>query len=363
MRILHLAYEDFRAPGSGGGAVRTREIGRRLAARHQITAVVTGYPGARPRVEDGVRWVPVGSSLGGRAARLRYFAALRHQVLRSPHDLVVEDFGAPFSAGFAPLYTRRPVVASVQWLFAEEMRRKYRLPFDWVERRALPLYQRFVVMSRWLGDEVRERAPGARIACIANGVDDEAFTTRPAPPQHFLFVGRLDVVQKGVDLLLEAYADARRRCDGLPPLLLAGDGPDEARVRRDVAHRGLTPDVRLLGRVDGPEKYELMASAYAVLMPSRWESFGIVAAEAMAVGVPLVAFDVGPLGEVCGEHAVLVEPFDVERYAGEIVAAAASGGDRQSAGARKRWAHRFDWDAIADEQEAVYEAALAEAPA
>src|SRR5919107_3927405 len=134
MRILHLAYEDPAQPGSGGGSVRTREINSRLARRHQITAVVAGYPGARPRVEGGVRWIPLGTHSGTKLDRLIYFAGLGLAIRRYPHDLLVEDFGAPFSVGLGPLWTRRPVIASVQWLFANEMRQKYGLPFDLAER-------------------------------------------------------------------------------------------------------------------------------------------------------------------------------------------------------------------------------------
>ncbi len=84
MRILHLAYEDPRQPGSGGGAVRTREINRRLAADHTITAVVAAYPGARPRDEDGVHWLPIGLRTGTKLDQLAYFSRLRAAVRRSP---------------------------------------------------------------------------------------------------------------------------------------------------------------------------------------------------------------------------------------------------------------------------------------
>lgn len=60
MRILHLAYEDPRQPGSDGGSVRTREINRRLAHDHEITAIVTAFPGARERIEHYIRWIPIG---------------------------------------------------------------------------------------------------------------------------------------------------------------------------------------------------------------------------------------------------------------------------------------------------------------
>jgi hypothetical protein len=63
-------------PGSGGGSIRAREINRRLGGRHDITALVAGYPGAKPRLEDGVRWVPIGTRTGAKIDRLAYFALL-----------------------------------------------------------------------------------------------------------------------------------------------------------------------------------------------------------------------------------------------------------------------------------------------
>src|SRR5918997_2143896 len=170
MRILHLAYEDPLQPVSGGGSVRVREINRRLAERHEITNLVAAYPGAEPRVEDGVRWVPIGARTRKKIAQLSYFALLGREVARRPHDLVVEEFGAPFSTGFSPLFTKKPVVASVQWLFASQMREKYRLPFDEVEGYGLRFYSDFIAVSDWLARDLRARRPGAHVETIPNGV-------------------------------------------------------------------------------------------------------------------------------------------------------------------------------------------------
>src|SRR5438105_7396065 len=95
LRILHLAFDDHRRPGSGGGAIRNREINRRLALRHDITAVTVSYRGSRERVEDGVRYVPVGLALGYYGSILTYFAALPLVIWKHPSDLLVEDFAAP----------------------------------------------------------------------------------------------------------------------------------------------------------------------------------------------------------------------------------------------------------------------------
>lgn len=366
MRILHLAYEDPKQPGSGGGAVRTREINRRLSGRHEITALVAGYPGAVSRIEDGIRWVPVGSRTGTKADRLAYFAVLGPEIARRRYDLLVEDFGAPFSVGFAPLFTRKPVVACVQWLGGAHMRQKYRLPFDRVERFGLRYYHDFVAVSGWLADEIRARRPGAAIETIPNGIEELAFDAESTERTCLVFVGRLDVYHKGLDLLVEAMARLETLLGGrTPPLKIIGDGPDRRAVETLVAQSGARHLVEFLGRVEGAEKYRLMANAHAVLMPSRFETFGMVAVESQAVGTPVVAFDIGPLAEVAGGGgARLVPPFDVETFAHEVanlVGNPAFVEELRQSG--RCWARRYDWDRLATLQEEHYVRVLARAAA
>ncbi len=362
MRILHLAFEDPQRPGSGGGSVRTREINRRLGARHEITAVVAGYPGATPRVEDDVRWLPIGTRTGTKRDLLAYFALLGSVIRRHPHDLLVEDFGAPFSVGFAPLYTRRPVVASVQWLFAREKRAEYGIPFDWVEQAGLRLYADFIAVSPWLADTLRARRPGATIETIPNGVEDSAFAIEPSAPRHLLFLGRLESGHKGCDLLIESIARARDALgERMPPLVVVGDGPDRQAVEQHARRLGLGHLVEFRGRVDGIDKYRLTAGAYAVLMPSRYETFGMVAIESIAAGVPLIAFDVGPLSALAGVGgARLVPPFDLDAFAQEIVTAVLHYDDLvRHAPLGRRWARAYNWDRIALQQEDHYRRAVA----
>jgi glycosyltransferase involved in cell wall biosynthesis len=341
--------------------VRTREIHSRLSARHEITAVVAAYPTARQRVEGGIHWTPVGTRTGTALDRLSYFARVGAMVRSVPHDLVVEDFSAPFGPAFAPSFTDRPVVASVQWLFAGQMTRKYGVPFHLVEQAGLKHYDRFIAVSQWTADEIHRRRPGATVHVIPNGLDRAAFETHAANPRHLLFIGRLDVQQKGCDLLIDAYARAGALLgNALPPLVVVGDGPDEDVIRRRASEKGVLHRIEFRGRVEGAAKYHAIAGSYAVLMPSRFETFGMVAAEAMAAGAPVVAFDVGPLPDVAGPGgARLVPAFDLDAFAQEIVALSTSVGlrDRLRESGRE-WVRRYDWDDLALAQERVYEQAL-----
>jgi glycosyltransferase involved in cell wall biosynthesis len=357
VRILHLAYEDPHQPGSGGGSIRNREINRRLGTRHDIIALVAGYPGAEERLEGRVRWVPLGLRTGTYLDRLSYFTLAGLTARRIAHDLLVEDFGAPFSVACSPLFTSRPVIAHVQWLFADQMQTKYHLPFPLIERAGLRLYHDFIAVSGWLADQLRSHRPEATVTTIPNGVEPEAFMVKPAPPRHLLFIGRLDVAQKGADLLLQSMSRARERLgSACPPLFIIGDGPDRSLLEKQIQTLGLDEIVRFCGRVTGPPKYQMMAEAYAVLMPSRFETFGMVAAETLAAGLPLIAFDVGPLAEVTGGIGVqLIPPFDSEAFAAAIVDCVRHPDWRTADyAARRRWAQHYDWDTIANLQETHY---------
>jgi glycosyltransferase involved in cell wall biosynthesis len=76
----------------------------------------------------------------------------------------------------------------------------------------------------------------------------------------------------------------------VPPLVIVGDGPDRKVMERLAKESGVSHLVEFRGRIEGAEKYRLMPGAHAVLMPSRRETFGLVAIESLAAaGAPLVA--------------------------------------------------------------------------
>ena len=358
MKILHLAYEDHAQPGSGGGSLRTHEINRRLAAKgHDITVVAAGYPGAQDRTEDGVKYMHVG---GGktRARAFSYFARLPKIVRGSDADLIVEDFGAPISTIGTPRFTDTPVVAMVQWMFAKEMAAKFRLPFHLVENWGIKAHRRFIAVSADLADAIRARRLGAHVDVVGNGVDQAAFAavgdpgrfSHPGAP--LVFLGRLDNEQKGLDVLIEALAHIPGR-----RLLIAGDGPDETRLRRLADTLGVTARISWLGRVGGDAKYRLLATAALAVIPSRWETFGIVAIEALAAGTPVVGSDIDCLRDVIPDGAGWrVPPSNPTALAAAVNQALDDPARlvRHSAAGRA-FARRFNWDDLADQQDAVYE--------
>ena len=358
LRILHLAFDDHRRPGSGGGAVRNREINRRLAQRHEVTAVTVSYPGSRERVEDGVRYIPAGLPLGYYGSILTYFAALPFVIWSHRSDLLVEDFAAPFGSWLVPLLTRRPVVAHVQWLSAVEKSKQYHLPFHLTERWGVRLHRVMVAVSEGVGERLRAMNRRAEVVVLPNGVDEYARRVPERRRRDVLYLGRLEMNGKGLDLMLDAFQRVARRTEAR--LLIAGDGPDAEALSLLARRLGIEDRIELLGRVAGTDRFDLLGSAQVVACPSRYESFGMVALEAMACATPVVAFDIPCQREILADDcSVTVPAFDVAAFAEALRALLADPERCREIGERARSRSRFfDWEEIAARQELVYAAAV-----
>jgi glycogen(starch) synthase len=370
LKVLHLGFEDPAMPGAGGGSLRTHEINRRLVADGMdVTVLTTHYPGCLDRIQDGVRYVHVGRGpSGSRMSRLLGYVlglpgAVRRHVRRSDADLVVEDFFAPFSSMAAPLWTRRPTIGVVQWLQAREKSRQYHLPLHLLERFGVRRHRRLVSVSHDTGAQLRELNPALEVEVIGNGVDPALFDQPQRVGRDVVFIGRLEFAGKGLDLLLASWARAHERVDG--QLVIAGGGHDEERVRREVTRLGLDDRVRFVGWVGGEEKARLLAGARVVVIPSRMETFGIVAVEGSAAATPVVAFAIPSLREVVPPGAgFAVAPFDVAAYAERLVQLSADPELALAMGAEgRRFAAGYDWDALAARQGELYRASAIEVAA
>ncbi|WP_165070083.1 glycosyltransferase family 4 protein [Marisediminicola senii] len=361
-RILHLGYEDPRKPGAGGGSVRTDEINTRLARDFDIVVACARFEGCEPYTKDGVRYVHLGIGSGRDLSAATYFAAQWAAVRRYAPDLVVEDFGAPISTWGLPRTTSVPVVGVVQWLFAAEKSRQYHLPFDRIERFGLAAHRTLIAVSDDLGSRLRERNPRADVHVVPNALPPQAFATpHDGPRDGIRYLGRIEDAQKGLSLLLRAYATAAAAPGGIAQdVLVAGEGPDRASLEALAVDLGIADRVRFVGPVAPADRFAWLAAAELVAMPSRYETFGMVAAESMAAHTPVVAFDIDCLRNlVTDDTGRRVAAFDVEAYASALRELGADATLRSSLGTRGAAdvAH-LTWDNAAEHQGGIYRAAM-----
>ena len=123
--------------------------------------------------------------------------------------------------------------------------------------------------------------------------------------------------EKGHDTLLDAWS---RVVDRVPSAILelVGGGPLERSLRRKANELGIDSSVRFMGPVD--DVWPLLAHAHVFVLPSLHEPFGIVAVEAMAAGLPVIASNVGGLREFidAGVNGVLVPAGDARALSAEL---------------------------------------------
>nr|WP_246221578.1 glycosyltransferase family 4 protein [Phytoactinopolyspora mesophila] len=165
-----------------------------------------------------------------------------------------------------------------------------------------------------------------------------------------LAVGRL-APQKDYDTLLAAAALWQQR-EPRPLLVVAGDGPEMDRLRRDADNARI--DVLFLGRRD--DVPDLLAAADTYVITSTWEARALVVQEAMRAGVPVVATAVGGLPELVGDDAKLVppgEPAAVASAVTKLLDEPELGRELAERG-RQRAAHWPDEDATAAQLAAIY---------
>lgn len=341
MRILFLNYEY--PPLGGGGGVVMAALARELARRHTVTVMTSGALGLpADNIEGGVRVVRVPVffrkelAVANFASMLAYLpmAGLRGLGLRRSggFDVINTHFvvpTGPVGHALSRLY-RVPNVLSLHggdlydpskgssphrhaWL---------RMPIRRLLQRADALVGQSRNTLQHVVDiyQVRrdmqliplgiERPPAIPSAARSDfGLPDDAFV--------MVTVGRMVARKATVQLVRALHASARPSAH----LLILGDGPDVAAVRKAAADAGLAARVHLLGQVSEERKHQALSVADIFVSASQHEGFGLVFLEAMAHGLPVVCYDHGGQTDflVDGETGFVVPLNDLERFTRGIV--------------------------------------------
>jgi glycogen(starch) synthase len=251
-------------------------------------------------------------------------------------------------------------VHSAEWWLAQRadtvitcsaaMRAEVAELFD-VDPGAIVVLHNGIAPRRWRANAARVRAVRERYA--------------PGEAPVLLYFGRLEY-EKGVHDLIAALPRIRRVHRGTR-LLVAGTGTAHDQLVAAVETHRVRRNVTFTGHLPDPDLAALLRAVDAVVLPSRYEPFGIVALEAAAAGAPLVASTAGGLGEVVvdGETGVSFAPGDVAGLATAVGAVLAdpAAAARRARAARKRLGSAFEWSRIAADTASVYAAATSGGPA
>ena len=301
-----------------------------LSARgHDVTLVARGESTARVRV---VPYRRLDSSAG--SALINAFDIAR--AVRRHRPDVIHSFGRLASL-VAVFPTRLPKIMSYQ---------REITPRSIVWGRRLSRGRlTFTACSHHMVDGVRHLAPWR---VIYNAVDVGRYRLAPVVSSDapLVFLGRIEAI-KGPHLAIDIARRSGRR------LVLAGNVPDEHRGFFDEKIRPLIDGYRVeyIGPVDDGQKSELLSSASALLMPILWEEpFGIVMAEALACGTPVIGLRRGAVPEVVEEA---VTGF-VRDSPDELVEAVAAVGTLDRVACRRAAERRFSPEILVDAHEVLY---------
>ena len=203
---------------------------------------------------------------------------------------------------------------------------------------------------------------------IPNGVDNAALCRdieAPSRYSDFVYLGRLAVLQKGLDFLIQGYAKARAKVPDLPRLVLAGpDFRGGLGQLTDLARRlSIADKVVFRSAVFGDQKWQLLSQARLFVHTSRWEGMPFALLEAMSVGRPVFVTPGSNMAEyVRKAGAGIVVDCDVDSIAEGLERAAGlteENLDIMGRCSRSMMVAKFSWQTIAGELSREYRIAVA----
>jgi glycosyltransferase involved in cell wall biosynthesis len=365
VRILVLNWQDSANPQAGGAELHLQQIFSRIVARgHGVDLLCSGWANVPARTTlDGIDIYRVGTRHTYPFLAKRFYS--RH-LARNDYDVVIEDLNkVPL---YTPMWDTRKLVALVHHLFGGTVFREASPPLAaavWLSEQPLGMLYRkvpFQAVSQSTADDlVRRGIPRNSIRVIYNGVDSQRLTPdaseRAAQPV-FVYLGRLKKYKR-VDTVIRAFASLNLDESTLE---IAGTGDYRAQLEGLAQSLHLGDRVKFLGFVPEEQKVHLLRRAWASVLASPKEGWGISNLEAAACGTPVIAANSPGIREsvIDGETGFLVPPDDPEAMAASMRGLVQSSDLVSVLGAAARkFAEKFTWERSANETLAHLEEVIA----
>jgi glycosyltransferase involved in cell wall biosynthesis len=236
----------------------------------------------------------------------------------------------------------------------------------WEEGQARAAYAGAAALSAVSGALARTIQPytrGRPITVIPNSIRLENFPLVDRLPSKrftFLTVSNLDA-KKRVELLIETFANEFKGADEVH-LRIGGDGPTRNSLQALARNLGLERQVCFLGRLTRQEVCEAMQAAECFVLPSQFETFGVVIIEAMATGLPVVATASGGPEEIITDATGIVVPVECGRELAKGMKSVYMDRDKWRQAGPEIRAHvcgRYSMEVVGRKLLAFYERALA----
>jgi glycosyltransferase involved in cell wall biosynthesis len=319
-------YPDLADPLQFNGSWTEEQV-RVLSAHHDVAVVNplltnNGHVGIDECEFRGVRTVTVRYKHVRKTLTTPYVAAtwrgLRH-VRPQLKPECIHGHGL-YPAGFAAVLIGRvlrvPVVITEQW-----GQLRARAAYSRVIRSIMKFTLRsaqMIAISKFLAEEMRELEPRSTVAIVPNMIAPDFLEVEPVRARkaggecELLFVGSIRDNRKGLEETLRAMRLYLDSPDAVPcRLTIIGEGMKRAWFEELATTLGLADRCRFLGNRTRGQVARAMMDCDVFIMPSKYETFGVVYVEAMACGKPVIACSGGPAEEIIPPWAgALVPPRD-----------------------------------------------------
>lgn len=297
MKILQFIYDSPRNPWvGGGGAFRVQKLLSHMRDfGHEVTIVYGQYPDSMAgELWNGLKSVAVGCRANNYAlSTLAYTTMAQNFLSRSSHffDVIIEDF-APWN----PVFTYKnpsetPAALQIQNYLGDAIPRKYPVIghlFQRFETRYPKNFRNRIYVNQSLVNAYQLTGK-----VIPMGVEKSAIDLSLSKGSYIGFLGRIDFAQKGLDDLINAASQLKI------PIKIAGKGPDEERLREEISPH---PHIEWIGPVSGSQKWKFLDDCRILAMPSNFEGQPLVALEAAAVGIPIIASPIRELDFIAADQ-------------------------------------------------------------
>lgn len=387
MKILHTCTRFPPAPG--GVESHVLNVARELISRkHSVNVYTTDLYMEIPFTpmkewEPVVEGVPVrrfkAYSLHGNMHYV-FVPSMTKALLSAKADIIHAHSYGYFQVNVSALNRKLKTVPFVltphfhpEWsMWGGQKRKKIRKVYDKIF--ATPVIQAadiLIAHSRFeikLMQEVMNFDPD-RVRYIPAGIDFTKFKKKPGPElfrnnfniksKFILFVGRL-ASNKGLMVLADAAAAVLKEYPDVKFVLVGEDESMKEKLEKKLKATDLLSNFLFTGHIDDENVFRSAYGACELLvLPSEYEAFGLVLAEAMAAGKPVVATRVGGVPEVLGKNkttGILVDYGDPDGLADAVMELLSDPAKRNKMGTagRKRVKENFTWPAVVNQIEKVY---------
>ncbi|MEO5357943.1 MAG: glycosyltransferase family 4 protein [Nitrospirae bacterium YQR-1] len=360
MRILHLLYEskgDYF--GIGGVGVRAYEMYKYLGKLHDVTLLCKKYPGAKDGVIEGIKHIFCGiesKSLAVALLSYAFFASIYVRLNGHEYDIIIEEF-SPAIPTFLFLYKKRPVVVQIQGFTGRQYFGKYNPLYALIlfafEHIFPKQYKNLILVNRVTAKRLNLRQNN-NMTVIPNGIDGRFLEADPVESDYILYLGRIDLHTKRLDLLIRAYEEVYQSNPEVK-LIIAGDGRDMEQLKSVVSklHQRVQDNILLPGWVEKEHKIHYLSDALVVVLPSRYEVQPIVVTEALAAGKAVIVSDIEELEALIKDGLCFsFKSGDYKSLANQIKVLLKDGEARHSLGIKGRaWAADYKWEKLSGDFE------------